>query len=158
MDNKKALENFGFDLCDALIHEGATYASLILSKDGSVLYNYSTSKIWEGLYIESGYSKSCHLFQATKQLSEKSDSFTLFWDTVVPGNEISLYLNAKRDEKNVCHGVSFCNKNKNGVLEILTIAGRKCDFNFSSQVISQKEMIQRHLIALRNKHRERRSS
>lgn len=145
MDSKKTLEDLGFSLCNSLADEGVTYASVIMSKDSSVLYSYSTSPLWDGFYHETGYSKSCHLFAATKLIAEKSNDFILFWDAVVPNNEVSLYLNAKREEKNICHGVSFCKRNSAGILEIVTLAGRKCDINFSSQVMKNKGRIQKFL-------------
>jgi hypothetical protein len=152
MDNKKALEKFGFRFCNYLLEEGATYASIILSHNNNVLYNYSTNIMWDVLYHETGFSKSCHLIQATKVMSKKADNFVLFWDAQTPNNEISIFLNEKRKEKNICHGVSFCATNQNGVLEILTIAGRYCDLNFSSQVISHREEIKKSIIYHREKH------
>jgi hypothetical protein len=146
VDGKKALEVFGFKFCKSLLEEGATYASVILSNNNSIIHKYSTNKVWEGLYIESGFSNSCHLFSATKYLIEKNDSFILFWDSLIPNNEISHYLNAKRKEKNVYHGTSFCTKNKSGILEILSIAGRACDLNFATQVVSNKKKIQNQLL------------
>lgn len=119
-------------------------------------YSHSTSQAWEGLYLESGFSKSCHLFTATKHLIEKNDNFILFWDSLIPGNEISHYLNAKRKEKNVYHGVSFCKTNNSGILEILSIAGRACDLNFASQVISNKKKIQNQLLGFKEKYLEKR--
>lgn len=145
MDSKKTLEELGFKFCNSLIDDGATYASMIISKDNSILYSHSTNAVWDGLYHETGYSKSCHLFTATKLIAEKSNNFILFWDTVVPNNEISVYLNAQREEKNLCHGVSFCKRNNAGILEIVTLAGRKCDLNFSNQVMKNKDRVQRSL-------------
>lgn len=96
-----------------------------------VLHSYSTNTLWEGIYHESGFSKSCHLITPTRKLSEKNDNFVVFWDLQIPNNEISHYLNIKRKEKNICHGISFCSKNRNGVLEVLSLAGRACDLNFA---------------------------
>jgi hypothetical protein len=39
MDNKKTLENFSFKFCQNLLDAGATYSSIILSKDNNVLYS-----------------------------------------------------------------------------------------------------------------------
>lgn len=150
MDNKKTLDEFSFKFCKNLLESGATYSSIILSKANTVLYSYSTNLIWDGLYHESGYSKSCHLINATKILSKTQDGFTLFWDAVPPDNDISNYLNAKRNEKNISHGVSFCIKNKNDVLEILTIAGRACDLNFSEQVIRNRNKIYKELAIVKS--------
>ncbi len=152
MDNKKTLDELGFHFGKFLLDEGATYSSIILSKNNQVLHSYSTNKVWDGLYHETGYSKSCHLIEATKILSSAQKSFTLFWDAVLPNNEVSLYLNSKRKEKDICHGVSFCTINKNGVLEIVTMAGRFCDLNFSNQVIQHKEKIRKNLLALEEKY------
>jgi hypothetical protein len=153
VDSQKAIEEFSFKFCGFLLEEGATYSSIILTKHNSVLYSYSTNRKWDHIYHETGYSKSCHLMGATKSLVGQHDNFTLFWDALPPSNEISSYLNEKRNENNICHGVSFCNKNSNGVLEILTIAGRKCDLHFSSQIIDSKEMIQKNLLGFKRKYK-----
>jgi hypothetical protein len=55
----------------------------------------------------------------------------------------------KRNEKNISHGVSFCMKNKNGVLEILTVAGRACDLNFSEQIIKNQNKIYKNLVRIK---------
>lgn len=144
MDNQKAIEEFEYTLCQALLDEGATYASIILTTNGNVLSSYSTSPKWESAYHESGLSKSCHLIKASKILSQKSDNFTVIWDLLMPDNEVSSFLNAKRKEKKICHGVSFCKKNVNGILEVLSIAGRFSDVNFPSQVIKNKEKIKKY--------------
>jgi hypothetical protein len=80
-----------------------------------------------------------------------NESFTLFWDYVAPENEVSIYLNAKRKENNICHGVSFCKKNKNGILEILTLTGKNSDIYFASKIISNKHKIQNYFINLLKK-------
>jgi hypothetical protein len=146
MDKSPPIVEFGFKLCKSLKSEGATYSSIILADEKSVLYKYSSSQSWDNLYHETGYSKSCHLIQATKKLAVNNKNFTLFWDYVAPENEISLYLNAKRKENNICHGVSFCTINKNGILEILTLTGKNSDINFASKVISSKQKIQTYLM------------
>lgn len=151
MDNKKTLEEYNFKLGKELIEEGATYASVILLNKQAVLYNYSTNKTWDNLYHQSGHSKSCHLIQAAKKLYDLSSNFTLIWDLILPTDEISQYLNCIRNENNICHGISFCHKNNNGILEVITLAGRCCDFNFSKQVIEDKEKIFKNVYSIQSK-------
>lgn len=151
MDNKKAIEEYYYKLGAALIDEGATYFSIILSKNGKVITNYSTNPQWENIYQESGLWKSCHLIKASNILSQKSNNFIGIWDLFSPDNEVSVYLNEKRKEKKVSHGISFCLKNSNNILEVLSLAGRESDINFASQVLRNKAKINRYLVAYKEK-------
>lgn len=152
MDNKKAINEFQYQVCQTILNEGATYSSVILTRSGQVVSSYSTSQKWENIYHGAGLSDRCHLMQASRTLSQKNGNFIIIWDLLHPNNEISTYLNKKRKEEKICHGISFCKKNANDVLEILTLAGKDSDVHFSSQVIKNIKKIKKHMLGYKIKY------
>lgn len=152
MDHKKAIELLEYKLSHALLDEGATYSSIILAAEGNVLATYSSNPHWENIYHGEGLSKDCHLIKASKFLSQKSKDFTVIWDLLPADNEVSLFLNEKRKENKISHGISFCKKNKNGILEVLSLAGRYSEINFAAQVIKNKVKLEKLLAEYKSKY------
>lgn len=128
-----------YKLCDY----GATYASItLLDADGRAFYSKTSSDKWFSIYMESGLYKKCHLMsEANEQIKGLTTGFTFLWDNYFPKNEESVHLQRLRQEKNISHGVAFCNLLDNGGKSIVTVAGKEADINFSKHVLRNKRKI-----------------
>ena len=141
MDSETLLKNSAINFTDELIYQGATYASVILTKGTDVVVYHSSNDKWDEIYHETGYSKECHLISAVKKILTKQKDIALIWDMIQPNNETSKYLNEMRSKNKMFHGVSFCKKSSNGITQIVTLTGRDCDTGFARNVIEQKNNI-----------------
>lgn len=141
MVSKKTVKQAGIDYTNYLLNDGATYASVILTSSTELKLYHSSNEKWDEMYHHTGYSKECHLIRAVNQLLSKSQNITLVWDCIQPANDISIYLNERRTEMSLCHGVSFCQRNPNGITQIITLTGRNSDINFAKAAISNKNNI-----------------
>lgn len=142
MDGETSIKR-KFDIfANEMRNQGATYAALLLMDSrGSIIFNDSTNVKWDEIYRFGDYFQDCHLTKIGKKLASKVGSHTVVWDTILPDCEISNYLNRLRLEHQVAHGVSFCNVNRKGILEAISIAGPSTQTNFALSVINNKKKI-----------------
>jgi len=140
MDGKASIKH-KFDIfANEMRNQGATYAALLLmDSNGSIIFNDSTNIKWDEIYRFGDYFQDCHLTKIGRKLASQAGSHTVVWDAILPDNETSNYLNRLRLENHVAHGVSFCNVNKKGILEAISIAGPSTQTNFALNVINNKK-------------------
>ena len=136
----KASINIGYNFTSRLVELGATYSSIIITRDSSKarLMYHSTNEVWDEIYHHSEFSSSCHLINAVKTMLSNRYNTTLIWDMQQPTNEVSQHLNELRKSHNLYHGISLCQKDGNGITRIVTLTGRRGDIYFPQIVIENK--------------------
>lgn len=136
------------ELNEDLLGLGTTYLSLIvLDENSNAIISQSSDLDWSSEFIENGLYKDCHLLAKASSLMtlHKSGSFTLAWDSVLPVGEKQKSLEDIRKQKNIMHGVGFCNKDTLGNKIFLNIAGKYSDVNFGLNVLRERKEIYKKL-------------
>ena len=149
INTNDVFEKINFSLMvDDLLDHGAMYASVtLLDENGKAYYSRCSSDDWLLTYMDSGLYNKCHLMtEANNQLKHQTTGFVFLWDSYFAKNEESLYLDRLRQEKNICHGVAFCNVLQSGKKSIITVAGKNSDVNFSSNVLRNKRAVYNSLM------------
>lgn len=149
MYNKKFLNKKGTAFLDNLIFQGAANASIMLYKDSDLVYFQSTNEKWHDFYSNDSASKNCHIAQTGIHYAKKSRDFSLIWDSMIPNNDDSLYLNEQREKYNHCHGISICASLPHDILLGIIITGRRCDLNLAHDVIKRKHILNKEITQLK---------
>ncbi len=124
-----------------LVFQGATYASMTIITNKELNLYKSTNMVWDEFYHGNNFAKYCHLISVGNKLFEKNDNFTLLWDHVTPDTEISNIINEHRIKNNLCHGISFVQKNIDGSMQGINLATKFGDLSFTLAVIENKAKI-----------------
>lgn len=140
MHNEKII-NIANNFVNNLVFQGATYASITIIKNGNLELYKSTNANWDEFYNEANYSQNCHLIAMGNRLIKQNYKFTLLWDSVVPDSEIANIINEHRIRSNLCHGISFVQKNPDGTMQGINLTGRYGDLAFTKAVIDNKQKI-----------------
>ncbi|MBY0380063.1 MAG: hypothetical protein K2P99_06675 [Burkholderiales bacterium] len=141
MDNQKNIDKITNEFVNNLVFQGATYASITIFKNGKLeLYN-STNAFWDEFYHENNYAKDCHLVKTGNNLIKSNNKFTILWDLIIPDSEIANIINEYRIKNNLCHGISFVQKNPDGTMQGINLTGKYSDLSFTKAVIENKKQI-----------------
>lgn len=141
MDNQKIIAQATSAFVENLVFQGATYASLTIFKNGVLKVYQSTNAAWDEFYNANNYSKSCHIVSAGNELIKTQPKFTVLWDLIIPNNDVTNLINELRIKNGLCHGVSFVQKNIDGSMQGINLAGKYNDLSFSTAVIENKKKI-----------------
>lgn len=149
VDKTSIIQNNAFaNLNKNLLGLGTTYLSLIvLDKNSNAIISQSSDLDWSFEFIETGLYKDCHLLKKASDLMSlsKNSSFTLAWDSVFPICEKQRSLEDIRKQKNIMHGIGFCNKDVLGNKIFLNIAGKYSDVNFGLNVLRKRKEVYKNL-------------
>lgn len=135
-------------LIDELVGLGSTYCSItLLDKQGKAYLTKSSNEQWQQNYIDSGLYTKCHLMQeALRQLKQHTKGFIFLWDNYFPINDESVYLEQKRKEQNIAHGVAYCLPNTQEGKVIITVAGKSSDVHFTQNTLRHTNLIYKALL------------
>lgn len=145
MASKKIIDQTVDNILDTFTFHGASSAGIMIYKSNQLIFYKSTSGEWHDFYNNAKEKSSCHLVKnsmcISKRLTENMTSaktFSLIWDLQIPDNDESMYLNEQRERYNHCHGISIIDLPQKDILIGLTLTGRRCDLNFSREVLTNK--------------------
>jgi len=145
MDKQKILISSTDLIVKDLSIQGIEFVGIIIyDKDRNIVYYKNSNDKWSDFYLSSNnVTDKCHLKEIGYKILETPDinHASLSWDSCIPTNDESYYLNEKRIKYSVSHGYSIFHKLPNNSVFVMSLATAYKNFNFVNKVIENKSKI-----------------